>query len=273
VGPSGWGKTHLLDAASERMRGGFPAPRRIDLQKFLQSPSKYENAGALILDDCQDALTKAKARQSLRFHLERRVKANRPTLLAFAAAKPNRHVRALLPASRDWLVCGLAAPTADEREQLLDTLAAAERLELASDLRRIIARQMHGNGRTLAGALKRLRLAGPTWSHSKDVIRACGVLDPFFADNPSWDLRHSILRIAERNQDLFPSTPWLDVALYVMLDEAGLGETEVAWAADVEPAQAYIRACRFRKALAASPEMQAVMAVFLDLIVRKLAKE
>ncbi len=132
---------------------------------------------------------------------------------------------------------------------------------------------MHGNGRTLAGALKRLRLSGTNWLDTSATLRAFGLLDPFFADNSSWDLKHKILRIAETSKALFPKVAVPDLVLYTMLHEAGLSENDVARAVGIEPATAYLRASQFKSHLKDSETARAYVRQFVDLVVDSLSRD
>jgi hypothetical protein len=152
-------------------------------------------------------------------------------------------------------------------------MSAAEGLVLSPRLSKVIADQMHGNGRTLAGALKRLRLSGTNWLDPNATLRAFGLLDPFFADNGIWDLKHKILRVAESSRDLFRDISSTDLALYTMLHEAGLSEVSVARAAGIEPADAYLRASSFRLNLAESEVLRNYVRQFVDLVVESLVRE
>jgi len=274
VGPSGWGKTHLLRAVAYRLSldsGVYAEP--VTVCDYLANPHRIDGSLPLLLDDVQEALDKPRLRLALRFSLERRVRAQRPTILAFTSPKASRQLRAFLPTGREWNVAGVSTPTPDERVLLLNQMSAAEGLALSPRLVRVLAHQMHGNGRTLAGALKRLRLAGPTWLDSAATLKALGLLDPFFADNGDWDLKMSILRVADHARAQFNRVSALDLALYTMLHEASLGEADVARATNVSPADAYQRVNRFRKQTESCEMTAAYVRQFVELVVGSLARD
>jgi len=274
VGPSGWGKTHLLNAVSLRLTVELQVTaERTTVSDYLANPMRPEVAGPLILDDAQDALTKNRLKQSLRISLERRVKCGKPTILAFTAPKPTRALRALLPSARDWTIATMGAAEPAERVLLLHQMSTAEGLLLSPRLSKVIADQMHGNGRTLAGALKRLRLSGTNWLDPNATLRAFGLLDPFFADNGSWDLKHKILKTAEQSRDLYPKISTLDLALYTMLHEAGLSEITVARSAGIEPADAYLRASSFKTYVQDSDGLALVVRQFIESVLESLIKD
>jgi len=274
VGPSGWGKTHLLRAVSYRLSlddGVYVEPA--SALEYLACPHRFESPAPLVLDDVQDALSKARQRLALRFALERRVRAGRPTILAFTSPKPSRQLRAFLPNARDWKIVAMGEPAADERVQLLNQMAAAEGLALSPRLTKVLADQMHGNGRTLAGALKRLRLSRSTWLDTGSTLQALGLLEPFFADNSGWDLKMRILRLAESSRARFGKVNPLDLALYTMLREAGLAESDVARAAAISNADVYQRTMRFQKQLETCEVTAANVRQFVELVVGSLAKD
>jgi hypothetical protein len=273
VGPSGWGKSHLLSAAALRMAKSAPPVRLISVADHLRASDSVDVPGVLLLDDCQEVLGKPKMRLMLRLLLERRVRTGRPTMLAFTLPKPTRALSNLLPSERNWITTALEAPGTQERVLLIDQMAAAEGLALSSRLVRIMASQMHGNGRTLSGALKRLRLAGPSWQDASATLRACGLLDPFFSDNPDWDLKIKIVRLAEQNRGRFGRVLPNDLAIYTMLREAGLAESDVARALEIEPSAAYLRATRFAKDVGTDPQAASYVNRFVEIVVESLSVE
>ena len=239
------------------MAKSAPPVRLVSVEDHLRSGGAVDLPGALVLDDCQEILAKPKLRLTLRLLLERRVRGGRPTMLAFTLPRPTRALGGLLPLERSWLVTTLQEPAAQERAALIEQMAAAEGLALSPRLVRIVATRMHGNGRTLSGALKRLRLAGATWLDAEATLRACGLLDPFFADNPGWDLKGKVARLAERNRVRFGRVLPADLAIYTLLRVAGLAEADVARSFGIEPSAAYLRAGRFASEATAAREPRA----------------
>lgn len=273
VGPSGWGKTHLLDAVAYRLSQEGMRTEPFTATDFLANQGRLDATAPLLLDDVQEVLGKPRQRLMLRLALERRVRAGRRTILAFTLPGPTRGVRAFLPSSREWTLASMAAPSSGERVPLLNQMAAAEGLALSPALARVLATSMQGNGRTLCGALKRLRLAGTEWLDPRAALRACGVLDPFFADNSGWDLKMKIRKAADAHRARFSRVSAMDLALYTMLHEACLGEADVARFMSLEPAEAYLRASRFEKEAQADPTVAAYVRQFVDIVVEALAAE
>lgn len=272
VGPSGWGKSHLLRAVAYRMSfDGGSCVEPISASDFLAISHRVDPSGPLVLDDVQDVLAKTRQKLALRVALERRTRAMRPTILSFTSAKPTRQLKAFLPSARDWTVVTMGEAISSERILLLNQLADAEGLLISPRLVRILAHHMLGDGRTLSGALKRLRLSGGTWMDTSSTLRALGVLEPFFADNSGWDLKMKILKLADRNRAQFGRHNPTDLAIYTMLREAGLAEADIARTANMTPAEVYQRASRFQKQLDVCEVTRANVAQFVELIVGSLA--
>lgn len=273
IGPSGWGKSHILSAVQGRFKAeGRPSYPLMAAAKALEEHSQFLSASPLMLDDCQEVIDGGRRRAMLRLTLEGRVRANRPTILSFTGAKASRQIRSLLPNQRAWSICVIETPNPEERIQLIRHMAEADGLTLSPALVRIMAHEMHGDGRTIAGALKRLRLTGPQWMDNLATVKACGILNAFFCDNGSWDLKHRILKLAlEHKRSSAGAHP--DLAAFVMLKIASLEEAEVARALGVEPAAVYFSASRFEGDLACDHLKKAVLQQLLDDLVRFLAKE
>jgi len=245
-GPSGWGKSHLLQASASACSvvERIPRPAIISAKEFQANAYRIDPSIPLIIDDAQEALDQHKVRIQLRLALERRVRAHRPILLSFTCPKVTRNIKAFLPGYHSaWVSATIEAPSANDRQRVVAAMAKAEGLVVAESLVKILSRKLHGDGRTFEGALKRLRLAGDRWLDSASVLRALGVLNPYFAGHGSWDLREFILEAVY----LRCKTEWnRDLALHVMLHIALLPEAEVARFMEIEPGTAFSRANRFR---------------------------
>ena len=274
IGTSGWGKTHLLNAVESRFRlEGKPCPMPVAAETYVENQPKLDPPTPLILDDCHEVLARARQKAILRLALERRVRSGRPTLLSFTSPKVTRTIRYFLPHPRDWAICTVTPPEPQERVLLINLMAAADGLVLSPSLVRIIAHQMHGNGLTISGALKRLKLSGLSWLDGFATLRACGLLDPFFADNGSWDLKHKILRAAEGSRALFSQLSTQELAIYTMLRVSSLSEADVARFLGVEPAAAYLKASRFEREIEGDSGKTVAVRQFVDLVVSQLGKE
>lgn len=271
AGPCGWGKTHLLEAIANRLGQMGPAVECRTLTMYLATPAQYEDPGILLLDDVQDVMRRIKRRQRLMYHLERRVRKNRPTFLCFNGLRMTRAMLALLPSPQKWTTCSISPPPPDERLLVLERMCRVEGLTLSPQLATIISQRLGGNGRTLGGAINRLRLYGSSWLGTESTLQACGLLEPFFLDNGEWDFARSIIEIAEANAHRFPEVSWQDLCLYCLLHVVGLSECDVSRSMGIEPAKAYSRANRFRKNVAITPQMSDCVDKFTELVVSTLA--
>lgn len=272
VGPSGWGKSHVLEAAACRISQDTGVPPRVySAIEWIHLGARADAPGSLLLDNVQDALDGARTRLLLQIALERRVRGGRPTMLSFTASKPTRQIKSLLPNLREWTVAQIPAPDPVERTLVIDQMATAEGLHLSPTLVRLMASKMKGNGRTLSGALKRLRLSGTIWTDARQILRACGTLDPFFSDNSAWDLGDRILRTAEEAEFKGLDIRSSHLAIHTMLREAGLGEAAVARCFGVQPAEVYAVAERFELIASGNEETRKLSRRFVHRVVESLS--
>jgi hypothetical protein len=267
VGPSGWGKSHLLDCVAYRLAQDYTtAPPVQPALEWLTRP-RIEPHLPLLLDDVQEVISRTRARLQLRMALERRVRGGRPTILAFTAADATRQIRAFLPSPRDWVISTMGEPEPTERLLVVNQMANANGLVLSTALTQLLAYRMQGNGRTLAGALNRLKLHGTHWLDVHATLRACGVLDPFFVDCCEWDLKERIVRITDQIGPRFPGVSLEDLAVYLMLREACFPEADVARYFRIEMTEVYVRAGRIQAQLVTCDKMRACVAQFVETVV------
>ena len=273
VGPSGWGKTHLLSAAAAHLNQHDHQNIEVhSVEDFLNNQSRIDSSKPLILDDAQVVLSRPKYRILLRLALERRVRGNRPTLLAITSPKPSRNVWSFVPNFRRWMVSEVQKPSKSENVLLLNQLAKNEQIHLNTTLCTLLATKLNGNGRTFLGALRRLKLETNDWADRQTVLRACGILDPFFSDNSEWDLRHRIIRESQKNRSRFPGLKPDELACYTMLREASLCENSVAQYLNCEPAEVYLVSSRFARLVHSDVSVQAQVNQFVECVIDALAR-
>lgn len=248
VGPSGSGKSMLLEAASQYIEAhGNSNVEFMSAEQYLKLESRIGLEKTIILDDCQDVFGKPKQCLRLRLALDRRVRGNRPTMVAFNCANRDRRISNLLPAPRKWCLESIGEPNLAGRISLVHHLAKKERLNLSPVFTKIIGAKLLGNGRVIAGALQRLKLEKNEWTDSQQILRGCGLLDPYFADNSNWDLRYRIIRASG---DAILKDRRLDVnelSCYLMIHVAGLCEASVATYLEADPTRCYQQAARIAK--------------------------
>lgn len=272
IGPSGWGKSHLLAAAAYML--GLETKSKVSViagPEFLADSRLQSSSAPLVLDNAQDLIAKTRSKYQLQLTLERRFRSGKPTLLSFTEGKVTRAIRGTLPNFREWLIAPLKAPSQSERVRILRRMAQAEGMRLSETLTRIMATRLDGNGRTFLGALCRLQVVQAEWMDHSSTLRACGILNPFFASNPGWDLRELI---AEAAKDLDPAdrkaiVPF-DLSLYVMLNVAMLVESDVARFFRIEPGKAFGYANRFSQRVESEPETAAAADRFVSKVVSLL---
>lgn len=274
VGPSGWGKSHMLFAAAKQFRFEL---RRLPIPVVSAADWHVDSRlrsieGPLILDNAQDLISKTRSRLQLQITLERRVRAGKPTMLSFTESKMTRAIRQSLPDFRQWVVAVLKPPTPSERQKVVQRISESENMSISDSLVNVMATKLEGNGRTFLGALKRLRLIQNDWSDDASTLRACGVMNLFLCANSGWDLREQIAELAkhldEHDQGQVSS---FDLAVYVMLRVANLPESEVAGFFRIAPAKAYAYANRFQTLVDSNVEASESLHRFVRRIVAQLS--
>lgn len=271
TGPSGWGKSHMLEASATRIRKelGRGACRVLSAGDWVGSASTPDPSAPLLLDNVHEAMERARLRIPFKLALERRVRAGRPTLLVFSGNRAGRAVRACLPCGREWSIATLGAPCADERATIIHRIAQSIDLAIGPRLETLFAKSLRGNGRTLRGALMRLKLQSCDWASDRCVLKACGIVNPFFADNSGWDLVGAVLATAA-TWPAGASGSRERLAIYTLLREAQLPEAEVARAIGVEPAAVYLRAEKFGAELRSDPGVEVELQAFVHAVVGRL---
>ena len=240
VGPAGCGKTLLLGAASDYIKAhGNTNVEFMSAEQFLKLESRIGLEKTIILDDCQDVFGKPKQCLRLRLALDRRVRGNRPTMVAFNCVSRDRRINNLLPAPRKWCLEAIGEPNLAGRISLVHHLARKERLNLSPVFTKIIGAKLLGNGRVIAGALQRLKLEKNEWTDSHQILKGCGLLDPYFADNSNWDLRYRIIRVATDAVTKDQRLEVNELSCYLMIHGAGLCEASVANYLDADPTRCY----------------------------------
>jgi len=274
VGPTGWGKTHLMEAVAAQVsrEDGCIVPIHNAMEWATSSHGAYARQ-PLLLDNAQDALVRPKVRQAVRSALEKRVRMGLPTMLSFTAHRPTRPLKSLLPCCQDWIVANIKTPDPRERMVVVSQISNAEGVAISQGLARLLAYKMKGNGRTLVGALKRLRLYGPTWLDSRATLKACGILDPFFFDNSAWDLKEQISRISHHPEYRHGRADSSDMAIFTMLREANLSEIDIARFLNIEPSEVYQRSAKFEGQASLSEPIKAELNTFIEAIVDSLLRE
>lgn len=176
-GPTGTGKTHLLEGlahAARQLRG----VKRVVLMSseqftsyFLEAlqgsglPSfrrKYRDLDVLLVDDVQFFSGKRATIVELKHTVDTLLRDRRQ--LVFAADRPLGEISGLGPELvariSGGLVCSLEPPEEETRLRVLRQLAQQRRLTVPDEVLQLIAQRISGDVRQLGGALNRLQAMG-----------------------------------------------------------------------------------------------------------------
>lgn len=229
-GPSGWGKSHLVASLEAEMAGSALGPVRLrDAVAWIQSPARTDWNAALLLDDVQGVVRHPRLRHGLRVELERRARAGKPTLLCFTSRRKPPVARLLPPAVPPWRLAAIHEPSRRERLVIVRRIAEQNGVEVADSLVGLIAHHLCGNGRSILGAIERLKLAGSDWSKPESVLLACGVLRPYWLGSDGWDPRDTVAdAVAETLAEPPTGLTHADLVAYFLLRELGMTEGEAA---------------------------------------------
>jgi len=253
IGPSGWGKTHLLAITRESLEAIGINAEFTSALAWINSSNRMDSQTPLLLDDVQDVLRHPRARHQFRLAIERRIRSRRPTMLCFTGHRMTHGIRTALPLGREWTVATVTEPTPDERELVVRQIAQTERMLLARPIVRMISHHLHGNGHSVSGALQRLKMFRDDWTRDDDVCAACGVLSPYLLGRDGWDARDEVSEAVSRviREDRELAT---DITAYLMHQVIGLTEGDVATFLRITPSNVYSRSVRVAKGLV-EPEM------------------
>lgn len=274
VGPSGWGKSHIIEAVANSLwrESGIAVTVQSALE-WAQAPMRTETSSPVILDNVQDVLSRQRIRGLMRMKLDRRVRWGRPTLLAFTSTRVTHTIKSLLPRTRDWEISLIQEPTPEERAAVVREIAAALGVHLSPTMVRVLARYIEGNGRSVLGAMQRLKLVRSTWQTNCDVLSALGILLPYLSESSGFDLRdhihEAVMRTCRSNPELAALASPEDLSLHLMMNAVGLSEIDVAGYYRLSPGEAYARALATKHQLAESPRKDPSDA-FVQAIVRGL---
>lgn len=173
-GPTGSGKTHLLEGIAQAVRGGteirtcvYHSSEQFTCE-FLEAlhcrglPSfrrKYRDVDLLLLDDVQFFSRKKATLVEVQHTIDTLIRHGKQVVLA--ADRPPVELVGFSPELRGrlggGLVCPVGAPDRATRHQIAQRWAAEMQLDLAPPIFDMLANQVVGDARLLLGALHRLR--------------------------------------------------------------------------------------------------------------------
>lgn len=193
VGPSGWGKTHLLQVTAERIASLHNAECVIHSPaSFLAHSDSETTTLPVLVDGVQDVLRMPRLKHRFMVRLRERTRHRRPILLAMESEPQSKLLRELAMMRVKPSVFPITVPTSSERELIVINVALSLGLQLHRTLARLIAKHVDGNGMSILGALNRLALYGNDWSCESNLPRALGITLPFLRGRDGWDLRDAV---------------------------------------------------------------------------------
>lgn len=231
-GACGWGKTHLLRAATELCGGPRHDVYMASADEWLNSHRLHDRAGVLVLDDIHLSALRPRSRQLLQMELERRVRARRPTLCAMGTNTRFAR-RKLLPYSRIWQYVTIVEPTPDERQAIVRQVCLNEGIDLSEDLSVLLAKLVQGDGHSLIGAVKRLKLGMEKAPDSTmHPVRLVGLVQPHLQID--CDIRDMVLDAVTQSsgRNALPSdrdaSKLTAIAVYILSRLAMISEESIA---------------------------------------------
>ncbi len=201
-GPTGCGKSHLLQAMITRARRENRYHRCVNVtaEQFtsgfidaLQSRSltsfrgRYRNLDLLLVDDVQFLVGKEATVTEFQNTLETLLKAGRQVVIT--ADRPvfqlNFSHEPLLTRLASGLACPVSWPDVAARQKIVQRLARRQQLDLATDVERLLSQRIGRDVRLLSGAVNRLKAASVALDITPDADAAGQLLaDLFHAQQP-----------------------------------------------------------------------------------------
>ncbi len=275
IGAPGWGKSHLLDSVRSYMdRRARPLNVLLSAAQYTSNPERCDDSVPLLVDDAQDVWGNMKSRQQFRRLIERRVRTKRPTFICFADSVSRLEASRFVPCTQDWAFQSIGTPSKKERDYIVRQIADTERVTLSRPIVTLFARHLCGDGRSIRGAVRTLKVVRADWSRRGDVFEACGVLNPYLEGENGWDPRDVVWEIVNaktqgsRTYDHFAES----VCCYILVSLIGMSEFDVATFLGVSPKAAYSMSVAVKEGLT-SDQTARLVETCKDAFVRSLDVE
>jgi len=196
-GPTGSGKTHLLEGIWSAVRRGTDSRRVLYLtaeqftSMFLEAlrgsglPSfryKYRHVDLLLLDDVQFFVGKRATLIELQNTVDSLLREQRQLVLAAdrSPAELTKFGPELTARISGGLVCGLEGADMDTRLKLLEQFASRMESQVPHDVLRLLAHRLDGDARKLLGALNQLEATSRAFGRPIDISLAESALVDVF---------------------------------------------------------------------------------------------
>ena len=196
-GPSGCGKTHLLESIWSAVRRGRGGRRVLYLtaeqftSMFLEAlrgsglPSfryKYRHVDLLLLDDVQFFLGKRATLVELQTTIDSLLREQRQLVLAAdrSPAELSKFGPELMARFSGGLVCSMEGADVETRLGILRQFASRMEAHVPSEVLRMMAQQLDGDARKLAGALNKLEATSRAFGREIDTHLAESALADVF---------------------------------------------------------------------------------------------
>ncbi|MBL8060704.1 MAG: hypothetical protein JNK63_08335 [Chthonomonas sp.] len=240
VGPTGWGKSHLMRVAAEQFQWDFGVRPKVRRGGHLLNRGRWDHPAPLLLDDVQQCLGRPREQQALRNALELRVRLARPTMIGFTGGQAIE-VNQILPQLEMWSIAEVPTPHPVERQSILRQMAEQEGLVLSDRLVCLLAKLVDRSGDALLGLVKRLGLIQREWMTFEDEMLALGVARPHMSD-PNRVLKWVTSQLQtiieplglDQHEDLARS-----LAIYYLRKVLGIGESDVSQYYRIEPGDVF----------------------------------
>jgi hypothetical protein len=137
-------------------------------------------------------------------------------------------------------------PSPVERQCIAHQIAQCEKLKLHRSIEALLATHLNGNGRSMRGAMLRLKLIRSDWRADEDFAEACGILMPYLIGEDGWDPRDVAADAVNHVFLAWPDSPPIGrraSLAYVLNQLIRLSEEDVASFLRISTGQVY-RHCR-----------------------------
>ncbi|MFM9872195.1 MAG: hypothetical protein ACKVQS_01875 [Fimbriimonadaceae bacterium] len=178
--------------------------------------------------------------------LELRLRRNLPTMVCTAGNFSSAIRLRVMTPGHEWHLAQILAPSPIERQCIAHQIALCEKIKLHQSIESLLATHLNGNGRSMRGAMLRLKLIRSDWLSNNDFAEACGILMPFLIGEDGWDPRDIVTDAVNHVFLAWPESPPISkraALAYILNQLIRLSEEDVAGFLRISTGQVY-RHCR-----------------------------